>query len=299
MAVDVQTGAYKWHFQTIHHDLWDHDPPAPPALFDITRNGQRIPALAVTHEIGLPVHPRIARPDSRVRRRRACRAEERRAWRGGVADAADPGEAAGAGARHVRRRRSGDRGRHDTRTREGVRRTGAAGGRRLECRARSRRWRFALRARHSHRPCCSRAVWAAPTGAARRSILAPGTSSWSTQDVGALGSIAEGEGGIAGSLRQDHAWFGRDVRCPRRRSELAVPETAMGPAHRGELGHRRHRVAGPARHHRRSCPPIKPAHRPPGARRRHRDRRRASSSLPRPMTTVSGRSRRRPAGNCG
>ena len=35
VAVDVQTGAYKWHFQTIHHDLWDADPPAPPALAGI------------------------------------------------------------------------------------------------------------------------------------------------------------------------------------------------------------------------------------------------------------------------
>ena len=40
VAVDVQTGTYKWHFQTIHHDLWDADPPAPPALFDIVRNGR-------------------------------------------------------------------------------------------------------------------------------------------------------------------------------------------------------------------------------------------------------------------
>jgi len=52
VAVDVQTGAYKWHFQTIHHDLWDHDPPAPPALFDITRNGRTVPALGVTTKSG-------------------------------------------------------------------------------------------------------------------------------------------------------------------------------------------------------------------------------------------------------
>ena len=30
-----QTGRYRWHFQTIHHDLWDADPPAPPGLIDI------------------------------------------------------------------------------------------------------------------------------------------------------------------------------------------------------------------------------------------------------------------------
>jgi quinoprotein glucose dehydrogenase len=43
---------YKWHFQTIHHDLWDHDPPAPPGLFDIVRNGRTIPALGVTTKSG-------------------------------------------------------------------------------------------------------------------------------------------------------------------------------------------------------------------------------------------------------
>jgi quinoprotein glucose dehydrogenase len=52
VAVDVQTGAYKWHFQTIHHDLWDADPPAPPALMDVTQNGRRIPAAAVTTKSG-------------------------------------------------------------------------------------------------------------------------------------------------------------------------------------------------------------------------------------------------------
>lgn len=52
VAVDVQTGAYKWHFQTIHHDLWDHDPPAPPGLFDVRRNGRTIPALGLTTKSG-------------------------------------------------------------------------------------------------------------------------------------------------------------------------------------------------------------------------------------------------------
>jgi quinoprotein glucose dehydrogenase len=52
VAVDVQTGAYKWHYQTIHHDIWDHDPPAPPTLFDIVRNGRTVPALVVTTKSG-------------------------------------------------------------------------------------------------------------------------------------------------------------------------------------------------------------------------------------------------------
>jgi glucose dehydrogenase len=52
VAVDVLTGKYKWHFQTIHHDLWDHDPPAPPGLFDVVRNGRTIPALGLTTKSG-------------------------------------------------------------------------------------------------------------------------------------------------------------------------------------------------------------------------------------------------------
>jgi quinoprotein glucose dehydrogenase len=52
VAVDLQTGKYKWHFQTIHHDLWDADPPAPPGLFDVVRNGKTVPALALTTKSG-------------------------------------------------------------------------------------------------------------------------------------------------------------------------------------------------------------------------------------------------------
>ena len=66
VAVDIDTGAYRWHFQTIRHDLWDADPPAPPVLFDIARDGGSIPALGVTtksgylyilnRETGEPIH---------------------------------------------------------------------------------------------------------------------------------------------------------------------------------------------------------------------------------------------------
>ena len=52
VAVDVRTGKYRWHFQTIHHDLWDADPPAPPGLFDIVQNGRTVPALALTTKSG-------------------------------------------------------------------------------------------------------------------------------------------------------------------------------------------------------------------------------------------------------
>ena len=52
VAVDIRTGEYRWHFQTIHHDIWDHDPPAPPVLFEVERGGEAVDALAVTTKSG-------------------------------------------------------------------------------------------------------------------------------------------------------------------------------------------------------------------------------------------------------
>jgi quinoprotein glucose dehydrogenase len=45
IALDAETGALKWSFQTTHNDLWDYDVPAQPTLVDVTRDGQSIPAL--------------------------------------------------------------------------------------------------------------------------------------------------------------------------------------------------------------------------------------------------------------
>jgi alcohol dehydrogenase (cytochrome c) len=39
VALDYKTGAYKWHYQQVHHDIWDFDAPSPTVLFDQTYNG--------------------------------------------------------------------------------------------------------------------------------------------------------------------------------------------------------------------------------------------------------------------
>ena len=52
VALDASTGAYKWHFQTTHHDLWDYDIPAPPGLLDVTIDGRTVPILALAHKTG-------------------------------------------------------------------------------------------------------------------------------------------------------------------------------------------------------------------------------------------------------
>ena len=46
VAIDAATGERRWHFQMIHHGLWDYDPPAAPNLIDITVEGRQIKALA-------------------------------------------------------------------------------------------------------------------------------------------------------------------------------------------------------------------------------------------------------------
>ena len=40
VALDLKTGAYKWHFQEIHHDLWDYDNAVSPILADIPYHGR-------------------------------------------------------------------------------------------------------------------------------------------------------------------------------------------------------------------------------------------------------------------
>lgn len=52
VALDAGTGKYKWHFQTVHHDLWDYDLPAPPNLVTIMKDGKKIDAVAQTTKTG-------------------------------------------------------------------------------------------------------------------------------------------------------------------------------------------------------------------------------------------------------
>jgi quinoprotein glucose dehydrogenase len=72
VCLDARTGALKWHYQTVHHDLWDYDNPTAPVLADITVDGRRIKAVVqVTKQAfafvfdrvtGKPVWPIEERP---------------------------------------------------------------------------------------------------------------------------------------------------------------------------------------------------------------------------------------------
>jgi quinoprotein glucose dehydrogenase len=72
VAIDVKTGKRKWHFQMVHHDIWDYDTPMSPNLLDVTVDGRRRKALAQTtkqgwiytfdRETGEPIWPIVERP---------------------------------------------------------------------------------------------------------------------------------------------------------------------------------------------------------------------------------------------
>ena len=52
VALHADTGKMAWHFQTVHHDLWDYDIAPQPTLFTIRREGKEMPAIAVGSKTG-------------------------------------------------------------------------------------------------------------------------------------------------------------------------------------------------------------------------------------------------------
>ena len=52
VAIDAKTGKYRWHFQQVHHDIWDYDSPNPVILFDATYNGKPRKALVEVSKTG-------------------------------------------------------------------------------------------------------------------------------------------------------------------------------------------------------------------------------------------------------
>jgi quinohemoprotein ethanol dehydrogenase len=67
VAVDAETGEYKWHYQQVHHDLWDFDSPSPTVLFDGEMNGEMREGVGepsktgwlylVDRKTGKPIYP--------------------------------------------------------------------------------------------------------------------------------------------------------------------------------------------------------------------------------------------------
>jgi len=72
VALDAKTGRRLWHFQTVHHDLWDYDLPQSPKLLTISQNGQPVQVVAqgskqgflyvFERKTGRPVYPIEEKP---------------------------------------------------------------------------------------------------------------------------------------------------------------------------------------------------------------------------------------------
>jgi len=72
IALDVRTGERVWHYQMVHHDIWNYDTSTAPVLLDVTVNGQPVPAVvqvtkqafayAFNRETGEPIWPIEERP---------------------------------------------------------------------------------------------------------------------------------------------------------------------------------------------------------------------------------------------
>ena len=52
VAIDARTGEYRWHFQQVHHDIWDYDSPNPVVLFDAIYGGERRAGIAEVSKTG-------------------------------------------------------------------------------------------------------------------------------------------------------------------------------------------------------------------------------------------------------
>ena len=88
VALRASTGKVVWHFQTVHHDLWDYDNASPPALTTVVQTARRVPAVLQATKTGMlfVLHRETGEPLFAVEERRG--AEEHRGRRGGVPDPA-------------------------------------------------------------------------------------------------------------------------------------------------------------------------------------------------------------------
>ncbi|MDA0280409.1 MAG: PQQ-binding-like beta-propeller repeat protein [Proteobacteria bacterium] len=72
IALDADTGAREWHYQMVHHDIWNYDTPTAPVLLDVNIEGRAVPAIAqatkqgfvyaFNRETGEPLWPMVERP---------------------------------------------------------------------------------------------------------------------------------------------------------------------------------------------------------------------------------------------
>jgi quinoprotein glucose dehydrogenase len=83
VALHIDSGDVAWHFQTVHHDIWDFDVPSQPTFFDWERDGEPVLGLAQTtkqgyvflldRETGEPLFPSWRRQSHKVLLRETSR----------------------------------------------------------------------------------------------------------------------------------------------------------------------------------------------------------------------------------
>ena len=66
VALNAKTGKLAWHFQMVHHDLWDYDTVGPPTLADITVDGRGVKAVIQGSKTGFPLRIRSRDRQTRV-----------------------------------------------------------------------------------------------------------------------------------------------------------------------------------------------------------------------------------------
>ena len=96
VAADASTGKYLWHFQVVHHDIWDADLAGAPALIDVKHGGRTIPAVAVIGKVGLLFLLDRRNRQADLRRRGTAGGAKRGAAGTNVEDAAVSAEAGAA-----------------------------------------------------------------------------------------------------------------------------------------------------------------------------------------------------------
>ena len=94
LAVDLYTGKRKWHYQLVHHGIWDNDIPCAPILIDVTVDGKNDQSRRAADEAGVSLCVRSCDGQAGLADRGTAGAERRRAGRMVFADAAVPDEAA-------------------------------------------------------------------------------------------------------------------------------------------------------------------------------------------------------------
>ncbi len=90
LALDARTGKYLWHFQAVHHDLWDYDLTTAPKLLTVKHDGKMVDIVAQAGKNGFLICLRPGHRQAYLANRGTSCSPVGHAWRAFLADAAFP-----------------------------------------------------------------------------------------------------------------------------------------------------------------------------------------------------------------